>query len=166
MKASILLACGLAMQAPGALPAPGLDRAGSVAVGATFAELRSEGAWDAAGFGEGEAQGACEYYSGRLLPEGVSMMVEDGKVVRFDQATPLSTGPFGLRVGDSQATALAKLPAGVVVTAHHYEGEHGRYLTWRAPGTDFAVRVETSGGQVGSFYWGLWTNVQYVEGCL
>lgn len=141
-----------------------LGRAGAVQVGEALSQLQARGTWRAAG-ASGDPQ-VCERYAGTLLPVDVWMMVEKGYVTRFDLGNHASQGPFGIRIGDQETDALRKLPSGTAVTQHFYGDEGDHYLTWREPGSDLAVRVETIKGKVQAMYWGKWKSVQYVEGCL
>ncbi len=140
-----------------------LDGAGSVRIGQKFKDLAGKADWKADEVGDPEF---CTYYTGRLLPDGVSMMVEDGRVARFDVYGEAVAAPFGIRIGDAEEIAMKKLPKGVVVSQHHYGDGGDHYLTWRKPRTHLAIRVEAMGGRVGGVYWGSWDSVQYVEGCL
>lgn len=95
-----------------------LDHAGDVLVGQHMSDVKHLGSW--------ESQGAietCEYFTGKGLPPGVSMMVDDGRIVRFDldqdededAETPVAQpGPYGLRIGMTRAQALAQFPGAPV----------------------------------------------------
>nr|WP_246432247.1 hypothetical protein [Xanthomonas theicola] len=93
------------------------------------------------------------------------MRVLDGRFARSDVTDPGPPGPFGVRIGDSEAAARARLPAGYGVEPHHCGGPGDRYLTWRDPQRGRAVRYETGEGTVTSRYWRRWDAVQLVEGC-
>ncbi|MCL1531832.1 hypothetical protein M3O53_15305 [Xanthomonas nasturtii] len=146
-----------------AAAAPALDRSGPVRVGQRFAELAPQAAWKRFNAGPIEH---CDYVEAGLLPAGVSMMLQDGRVVRFDVTDAGTLGPFGIAIGDSEAAARARLPAGYRAEPHH-DGDAGgndRYLTWCDPHSGFAVRYETGEGSVRAMYWGTWDAVQLVEG--
>ncbi|MFO3706003.1 hypothetical protein ACI6Q5_13750 [Xanthomonas codiaei] len=159
---SFALLCASALATAAAAPA--LDRSGPVRVGQHFAELAPQAAWKRFNAGPIES---CDYVEGGLLPAGISMMLQDGRVVRFDATDAATVGPFGIAIDDSEATARARLPAGYRVEPHHYGGDDGNdlYLTWRDPQSGFAVRYETGEGSVRAMYWGTWDAVQLVEGC-
>ncbi|WP_183111086.1 MULTISPECIES: hypothetical protein [Xanthomonas] len=154
----------LSALAAAAASAPALDRSGAVRVGQRFAELAPRAAWKPMNAGP---IGQCDYVEAGLLPTGVAMMVEDGRVVRFDVTDAGVAGPFGIRIGDSEASVRARLPAGYSVEPHHYGSDDGKdlYLTWHDPARGLAVRYETGEGSVTSMYWGSWDAVQLVEGC-
>ncbi|WP_166765407.1 hypothetical protein [Xanthomonas euroxanthea] len=143
---------------------PALDRSGPVRVGQRFAELAPQAAWKRFNVGPVES---CDYVEAGLLPAGVSMMLQDGRVVRFDVTDAATVGPFGISVGDSETAARARLPAGYRVEPQHDGDGDGNdlYLTWRDPHSGFAVRYETGEGSVRLMYWGSWDAVQLVEGC-
>ncbi|WP_315387349.1 hypothetical protein [uncultured Stenotrophomonas sp.] len=149
-----------------------LDHAGDVLVGQRFSEVDAEGEWHSAGLSDGEPAGACEYYERGSLPEGVAMMVEDDHVQRFDLASIdgsteaiAQPGPFGLRLGMSEAEALKRLPPGSTRAPHAYDPETGHYLTWQDPGSDLAIRLEIFDGMISTMYWGASGAVELKEGC-
>lgn len=149
-----------------------LDHAGDVLVGQRFSEVQAEGQWHSAGLSDGEAAGACEYYERGSLPEGVAMMVEDDHVQRFDLASIdgsteaiTQPGPFGLRLGMTEAEALKRLPPGSTRKPHAYDPETGHYLTWQDPGSDLAIRLEIFDGMISTLYWGASGAVELKEGC-
>ncbi|WP_367346561.1 hypothetical protein [Stenotrophomonas bentonitica] len=158
--------------APRSVVSVALDHAGEVLIGQRFSELDAGSGWHSAGLSEGEPAGACEYYERGSLPEGVSMMVEDDHVQRFDLATIdgsdemiAQPGPFGLRPGMSEVEALKRLPPGSTRTPHAYDPETGHYLTWQDPGSDLAIRLEIFDGKISMLYWGASGAVEYIEGC-
>jgi hypothetical protein len=149
-----------------------LDHAGDVLVGQRFSEVDADGEWHSAGLSNDEPPGACEYYERGSLPEGVAMMVEDDHVQRFDLASIdgsteaiAQPGPFGLRLGMSEAEALKRLPPGSTRTPHAYDPETGHYLTWQDPGSDLAIRLEIFDGMISTMYWGASGAVELIEGC-
>lgn len=149
-----------------------LDHAGDVLIGQRFSEIEAEGSWHSAGLSEGEGSGTCEYYERGSLPEGVSMMVEDDQVQRFDLSTIdgsaeaiAQPGPFGLRLGMSEDEALRHLPPGSTRKPHAYDPETGHYRTWQDPGSDLAIRLEIFDGMISTMYWGASGAVELKEGC-
>lgn len=168
----------------GAVPADGgtapaivsvaLDHAGDVLVGQRFSEVEADGTWHSAGLsdGGGKGPGECEYYERGSLPEGVSMMVQDGHVQRFDLDTidgsyeaVVQPGPFGVRLGMSLDEALKRLPPGISRSPHADDPEVGAYLTWQDPGSDLAIRLEIFDGAISKLYWGASGAVELKEGC-
>ncbi|WP_182067571.1 hypothetical protein ACS0OX_13565 [Stenotrophomonas pavanii] len=148
-----------------------LDHAGEVLIGQHMSDLQALGPWTAQGAVEAMG-GSCEYYDGKGLPPGVSMMTDEDRVVRFDLGrdpesgapTP-QPGPFGLRVGMTRAQAMAQFPRPPVSSPHAYDGDQGEYLTWQDPGSDLGIRVELFEGKVTRMYWGTSDAIELIEGC-
>ncbi|MCF7750565.1 hypothetical protein KQ945_07395 [Bacillus subtilis subsp. subtilis] len=159
------------------VPAPSvltvaLDHAGDIVIGQRFTAADADPQWHSAGLSEGAQGGSCEYYERGSLPEGISMMVQDDHVQRFDLAlldgsdeTITQPGPFGLRLGMSRQDALKRLPAGSTVRPHAYDPETSEYLTWQDPGSDLAIRLEIVDGVISTLYWGASGAVELIEGC-
>ncbi len=150
----------------GIAPSTELAHAGQVKLGDRVAD--GQGGWQRLDDAASEADLHCAYYANRArLPLGVAAMVADGVVTRFDQRDDQRSGPFGVRVGEAEAAARARLPDDTVVSTHEYGSEPGdHYLTWRDPADGRALRVETSARTVTAIYWGEWPAVQLIEGCL
>ena len=149
-----------------------LDHAGEVLIGQRFSEVEADAEWHSAGL-HAATRGRCEYYERGTLPEGVSMMVQDGDVVRFDLApiddsgqVIVQPGPFGLHLDMPRAQVLRRLPSGS--TSHPYgdDPEAGETLLWQDPGSDLAIRVEIVDGVVSRMYWGASGAVELNEGCV
>ncbi|KAF1015877.1 MAG: hypothetical protein GAK31_01360 [Stenotrophomonas maltophilia] len=135
-----------------------LDHAGDVLIGQRFNELAAEGEWHSAGL-QAATAGRCDYYERGTLPEGVSMMVQDDHVVRFDLApiddsgqVVVQPGPFGLRLDMPRAQALKRLPRGTTSQPYGDDPEAGETLLWQDPGSDLAIRVEIVDGVVSRMY--------------
>ncbi|MCU1066251.1 hypothetical protein [Stenotrophomonas maltophilia] len=148
-----------------------LDHAGEVLIGQHMADLKALGPWTAQGAVEAIG-GSCEYYDGKGLPPGVSMMTDEDRVVRFDLgldpesgAPTQQPGPFGLRVGMTRAQAMAQFPKPPVSSPHAYDGDQGEYLTWQDPGSDLGIRLELFEGKVTQMYWGTSDAIELIEGC-
>lgn len=148
-----------------------LDHAGEVLIGQHMSDLQALGPWTAQGAVEAMG-GSCEYYDGKGLPPGVSMMTDEDRVVRFDlgrdpeSGAPMpQPGPFGLRVGMTRAQAMAQFPRPPVSSPHAYDGDQGEYLTWQDPGSDLGIRVELFEGKVTRMYWGTSDAIELIEGC-
>jgi len=154
-----------------AMASVALDHAGEVLIGQHMSDLQALGPWTAQGAVEAMG-GSCEYYDGKGLPPGVSMMTDEDRVVRFDLGrdpesgapTP-QPGPFGLRVGMTRAQAMAQFPKPPVSSPHAYDGDQGEYLTWQDPGSDLGIRVELFEGKVTRMYWGTSDAIELIEGC-
>ena len=144
-----------------ALDAPG--RIGDVVAGTRF-EPAPDAGWVES---DKHPETDCGYFSAGPLPPGISMMVADGRVQRFelyDPDLPLA-GPFGLRPGMSQAAALAAMPAGTASTPHEYGDAGDVYLTWRDAQRGIGVRAEVVGETVEAVFWGDAEAIQLAESC-
>jgi hypothetical protein len=108
----------------------------------------------------------CDYASVPELPQGVSVMVEDGVVGRVDVLEGTVPTSAGARIGDTEAT-IKKLYKGLVtVSPHKYTDGH--YLTVVPKSqADSAFRIifETDGTRVLRYRAGRRPQVEYVEGC-
>ena len=148
-----------------------LDHAGEVLIGQHMSDLKAFGPWKAMGAVEAIG-GSCEYYDGKGLPPGVSMMTDEDRVVRFDLgldpdsgAPTQQPGPFGLRVGMTRAQAMAQFPKPPVSSPHAYDGDVGEYLTWQVPGSYLGFSVDLFEGRVTQMYWGTSDAIELIEGC-
>jgi hypothetical protein len=140
------------------------DGVGPVRVGMTVAEAN-----DALGGGLDRTSGleACDYVRPKAGPAGVSLMVENGRVVRVDvrDSARVSTSA-GVLPGESEARVREAYP-GVRVQPHKYD-DRGHYMVV-IPGapadTLHRLVFETDGTKVTSMRGGLFPAVEYVEGC-
>ncbi len=112
-----------------------------------------------------EAQ--CDYAQSARLPQGVSVMLERGRVVRVEvvNASRVATAE-GARIGDTEARIQQLYPGRVTVGPHKYTDGH--YLTVRpTPPSDTThlLVFETDGKVVERFRAGQKPQVEYVEGC-
>ena len=157
-------------EASPAVAADALDHAGPVLIGQRMTELQEAGTWNSAGLLELLGNN-CEQYDGGSLPAGVALMALADQVARFEigplqeDGAALPPGPYGVAVGMPVERARALLPPGAVETPHAYDPEGGRYLTWRDPGSDLAIRLEVFDGKVTLLYWGSSESVEMIEGC-
>lgn len=163
---------GSASERAPAVVSVALDHAGDIVIGQRFSAADADDQWHSAGLSEGGPAGSCEYYERGSLPEGISMMVENHHVQRFDLTTLdgsaetiTQAGPFGLRLGMSREEALKRLPGGSTAGPHAYDPGTGEYLTWQDPGSDLAIRLELFGGVISTLYWGASGAVELIEGC-
>jgi len=136
---------------------------GALKVGMTVAEARKVlASFDVpAGSGEG-----CEYATVTGLPPGVRVMVESGTIARIDIDTSLVPTVEGARVGDSEASVVARYGKRLTVSPHKYTDGH--YLTVRPSSpvdTPHRIVFETDKGRVVKYRAGRLPQVEYVEGC-
>ncbi|WP_106511289.1 hypothetical protein [Allosphingosinicella deserti] len=119
---------------------------------------------------------ACDQFHPARAPEGLLVMIEDGKLTRIsliDGAT-LRTDR-GLGVGDSKAKVVSTYGASADETPHKYEAAPAVYVTvWKAGGGtgDYVQNAAARGivyeiganGRVQAIHAG-GPSIQYVEGC-
>ena len=106
----------------------------------------------------------CFYIEPKTL-DGVSLMIEQGRLRRIDvRATTVTTGD-GVGVGTPVSNLKSRYGSRLRDEQHHYGGPEDRYLTLELNST-LAIRFETSEGKVDNWYAGYKKQVQYVEGCL
>ncbi len=114
----------------------------------------------------------CTHVSGGSLPVGVEMMVNEGRISRFEIVSSTAQiparapeAPFGLRTGMPMFEALLRMPSGARIEAHKYNWPGGYYVTWYDSLRNRAIRVEIADSRfVDSIYWGDDT-VRLAEGC-
>lgn len=111
--------------------------------------------------------GSCILVAPPGTPAGVTVMVENGQVVRVDVESEAIATDHGAKVGHSEAVVKERYGDSLVSTPHKYD-EKGRYLTFVPPGPDgsrFRVIFETDGIRVKSYRAGILPAVEYVERC-
>jgi hypothetical protein len=138
------------------------DGIGPVNVGMTLAQLNAALNEKFARPQEKEEQ-TCFYVSPARHP-GVAIMIENGRASRIDVGVRGIPTERGAQVGDSEKQVKSLYGAAVKVEPHAYTGEEGgHYLTVRSG--RYAIRFNTRDSQVKSVYSGLFSAVQYIEGC-
>jgi hypothetical protein len=111
--------------------------------------------------------GSTECYYTRPVPDinGLTLMVSNGRVVRFDVRAKGLTTLSGLGVGDSHRRVLEVLGDAAEVTEHEYLAPEGAYITLWASDGRTGIRFETHRGTVIAFHAGRADEVTQVEGC-
>jgi hypothetical protein len=94
----------------------------------------------------------------------ISFMILDGHFVRADVDARGMATTEGSQVGDLESATLRTYGAKMKVEPHQYIDD-GHYLTMRSSTGKYGVRFETEKGKIISFYVGLFSAIQYVEGC-
>lgn len=140
------------------LPIP--DRLGPVAIGMK--------AGDIPGLSRDEPMpgSSCGYAKLASLPD-IFLMLDGDTVVRVDVRTPDYPAVAGVKVGDSEASALKALGDAVKVQPHPYTGPTGHYLVVHPDGAPNGLILETeeTGKTIRSYRFGRWEQVQWIEGC-
>lgn len=140
------------------------DGVGPVRVGMTVAEADQA---LSGGLDSTTGLEACDYVRPKQGPEGVSLMVENGRIVRVDVVDSARVSTVaGVLPGESEARVREAYPT-VRVQPHKYD-ERGHYMIV-IPGapadTLHRIVFETDGARVTSMRGGLFPAVEYVEGC-
>jgi hypothetical protein len=106
----------------------------------------------------------CFYVQSKPHP-GTEFMILDSKLARIDVTEARIFTPEGIQVGDFEAKVRKLYGSRVKVSKHQYF-DNGHYLTVLAPDRRYGTRFETDNGKVTSYYVGLASAIEYVEGCL
>ena len=139
-----------------------LDRFGPIRIGATIADLTGKGL-KVASRDEPMPGSTCSYARFKDMPD-VAVMLDGEKIVRIDISGKQHEGPHGLRIGQSEPDALARLRT-AKVDLHPYTGPEGHYLILHKDGAPYGLIAETDGKTVLRWRIGQWEQVQWVESC-
>lgn len=145
--------------ADGAVP---LDRFGPIRVGATVTELTG-GGLKVASRDKPVPGSTCSYVRFQNWPD-VAVMLDGERIVRMDISGKQYEGPQGLRIGQSEKVALAKLGT-AKVELHPYTGPQGHYLVLHKADAPYGLIAESDGRTVLRWRLGQWEQVQWVESC-
>ena len=140
------------------------DSYGPLRVGMTVAQAASAlGGGFAAPKGY---SGGCGYAVLVKAPSGLAVMLNDGKIARFEVRSGGIKTTEGARIGDSE-TRVKSLYAGRVTSTPHKYVTGGHYLTVVPAGSDSGNRIvfETNGTKVTEYRSGKTPEVEQVEPC-
>jgi hypothetical protein len=103
---------------------------------------------------------------GAGIPDGVSVMVVNGKIARIDVDTGSVTTEDGAKIGDTEDRLRSIYNGDLRVEPHKYI-EGGHYMTVLGDSTSAgkAIVFETDGKRVTSFRAGRLPEVKWIEGC-
>jgi hypothetical protein len=111
--------------------------------------------------------GGCGYAALVKAPKGLAVMLDNGKIARFEVRSGGIATAEGARIGDSEARIKSLYGSAVTTTPHKYV-QGGHYLTVtpvsRAD-TAYKIIFETDGKQVTEFRSGKSPEVEQVERC-
>jgi hypothetical protein len=112
---------------------------------------------------------ACDFVFpavGAGIPDGVSVMIVQGKVARIDVDTGSVTTEDGAKIGDTEDD-INKIYDGDVQSEPHKFIAGGHYMVVTGDSTSLgkAIVFETDGQRVTSFRAGRLPEVKWVEGC-
>lgn len=137
------------------------DGVGPAKIGMTLAQLRAvlkERLKE-----EDSGSDTCWYVTSAKHPH-TSFMILDGRFVRADVTARGIATTDGIQVGDFETAVRTKYGPSVKVEPHQYIDD-GHYLTIRSSDRKYGIRFESEKGKITSFYAGLFSAIQYVEGC-
>ncbi|TXC73611.1 hypothetical protein FSZ31_02380 [Sphingorhabdus soli] len=101
--------------------------------------------------------------------EGLDVMLDDNRLVRFDVgddgASLRWTTPEGARTGTSEKELRNIYGDRLTVRPHPYTGPAGHYAEVHIPGDAYGTIFETDGNKVINWRTGHWDEVGYIEGC-
>jgi hypothetical protein len=140
------------------------DSYGPLRVGMTIGQATSElGGGFAAPKGY---SGGCGYAVLVQAPSGLAVMLNEGKIARFEVRSGGIKTTEGARIGDSE-TRIKSLYAGRVTSTPHKYVTGGHYLRVVPPGSDTGNRIvfETNGTKVTEYRAGKTPEVDQVERC-
>jgi hypothetical protein len=168
---ALTAACSGRLAAPGGDPAAwrvGARSFGPISYGATVAEATRSVGRPFEVIREYKRQ--CGFYRFDALPDGVRLMVSEGRVVRVDV-----DGSSGIRttegagVGSTEDEIRRLYPGRIRTEPHAYADGDAHYLvlTPEVPSdTTYGLVFETNGTAVVSYRAGLWGPALANEGCL
>jgi hypothetical protein len=103
---------------------------------------------------------------GAGIPDGVSVMVVNGKVARIDVDTGAVTTEDGVKIGDSEDRVKSVYGDELTVEPHKYvDGGHYMTVMGDSASVGKALVFETDGKHVIMFRAGRLPEVKWVEGC-
>lgn len=113
-----------------------------------------------------EELGGCDYVFPRGWPEGLSVMVVDGRVARIEVWGGEIATAEGARIGMSEQEIHALYPGQVEVRPHKYTDGNYLIITPAGPlGAEHRIVFETDGSVVERYRAGVLPAVEWVEGC-
>ena len=136
---------------------------GPLRAGMTVAEAnKAVGGGFAAPAGEDPA---CSYAKLTKAPEGLAVMLANGKIARVEVRSGTIATAEGARIGDTESR-INTLYSGRVTTSPHKYATGGHYLTVASPSdTTHRIVFETDGKLVTNYRSGVLPAVEYVERC-
>ena len=145
-------------------PALTLRGLGSIRIGMTPREIAaSAGALRT----EANPDATCYFTAPLGAPEGIALMIADGRLARIDITSASFSTRSGARVGHSQRDILQRYGGRLEIQPHKYK-ENSRYLVFvpaDSQDREFRMIFETDGAQVTMFSAGRLPEVEFVEGC-
>lgn len=139
---------------------------GPVKVDMSVAEARAAAGTTLTPLGGPTAGSGCEFYRLEGSPDGVGLMVVQGRVARVDVIAGPARTAAGVAIGQSEIEAQRRYGGALAVTPHHYtEGGHDLTLVPVGADADYRMVFETDGTAVTAMRAGRLPAVGWVEGC-
>jgi hypothetical protein len=157
-----VLTAGLAFQTPQWTVF--LSHAGPIRYGMTIGEARNA-------LHDPKASGTptgCSYLQSSALPDGIGLMLNNGRVVRVDVWKGSVRTPSGAGIGDTEQRIDSLYHGRIKVEEHPYTGPEGHYLIYTAADSiysQYEMIFETDGAHVIMYRAGLLPAVKAIEGC-
>jgi hypothetical protein len=138
---------------------------GPIRIGMTLAQAQSITGGALVGQDSGNQE--CFYVTPSAAPEGIKLMVTEGRIARIDITSPAYASMRGARVGQMQ-DKVTRLYLGQLEISQHKYDDNGFYLTFipkDLADQRYRMEFETDGMRITRFRAGKLPEVQYVEGC-
>lgn len=106
---------------------------------------------------------SCDHLYPEKGYEGVSLMVQNGKITRIGISNSKIRTLSGIKVGDSTTRLKQVFGTRLEIQQHKYDDDGFYYFVWEQD-KRYGVKFEIGGGRVTEIYAGD-DSIQYVEGC-
>ena len=106
---------------------------------------------------------SCDHLYAEKGFEGVSLMVQNGKITRLELSSSSVQTLSGIKIGDSTTRLKQVFGTRLEIEQHKYDDDGFYYFVWEQS-KRHGVKFEIGGGRVTEIYAGD-ESIQYVEGC-
>lgn len=111
--------------------------------------------------------GACAFLESNRIPNGITIWLKKGYLVRIDIDSSRYRTAAGVGIGDTEERVREAYKGSIRVEGHHYD-PNGHYLKYRPKSKadrEYGIVFETDGEKVSTFRIGTLETVIKVEGC-
>ncbi len=105
----------------------------------------------------------CDHLYAEKGYEGISLMVQNGKLTRIEVSSPSVSTLSGIKVGDTTTRLKQVYGNRLKIEQHKYDDAGFYYYVWEQS-ERYGVKFEIAGDKVSEIYSGD-TSIQLVEGC-
>jgi hypothetical protein len=109
------------------------------------------------------AEPSCDYLYPASGHDGISLMVQEGRITSIDVAKPGIETRSGIRVGDTTSRLKQVFGSQLEIEPHHYDDQGFYYFVWE-PDKKHGVKFEIANDRVVDILAGDQT-IRLVEGC-